>query len=329
MGEVLSQKVTPSAQAAMPDPLACPLPPCLQFPFVPIAALAAAGVAETAYLTIAKLTSTPVVCPISGGGCASVLTSDYAQLFGVLPLSAAGAAAYGAVAALAVAGAAAARRGDERTEHALRTAVMAGGVLLATTSAYLMYILFTAFPGELCPWCLGSAALSGGVATLALTAMQRRELEEAAAPASGLAAATLLCLSLALGTPGETQAGTGITQLDYAQPVVTTASPSGAAKLAERLRDAGARMYGAFWCSHCYEQKQAFGGDAMAAFPYVECFPEGWKAGIDMAPACSEADIKGFPTWVIAGKKLEGEQTLEALEAVLDRTAAPAAQPTQ
>ena len=36
-------------------------------------------------------------------------------------------------------------------------------------------------------------------------------------------------------------------------------------------------MYGAFWCSHCYEQKQKFGLDAMQAFPYVECFPEGWK----------------------------------------------------
>ena len=34
-------------------------------------------------------------------------------------------------------------------------------------------------------------------------------------------------------------------------------------------------MYGAFWCSHCYEQKQAFGAAAMEAFPYVECFPEG------------------------------------------------------
>ena len=82
-------------------------------------------------------------------------------------------------------------------------------------------------------------------------------------------------------------------------------------------------MYGAFWCSHCYEQKQAFGGDAMPAFPYVECFPDGWKAGVEMAPACTEADIKGFPTWVVAGEKLEGEQTLASLEAVLDRNPKP------
>lgn len=47
------------------------------------------------------------------------------------------------------------------------------------------------------------------------------------------------------------------------------------APLVQRLRDSGARMYGAFWCSHCYDQKQTFGAEAMAAFPYVECYPEG------------------------------------------------------
>ena len=40
-------------------------------------------------------------------------------------------------------------------------------------------------------------------------------------------------------------------------------------------------MYGAFWCSHCYDQKDDFGAQAMADFPYVECFPEGWqKVGV-------------------------------------------------
>jgi hypothetical protein len=47
--------------------------------------------------------------------------------------------------------------------------------------------------------------------------------------------------------------------------------------LAARLREAGANMYGAFWCTHCYDQKQEFGQQAMAEFPYVECFPQGWK----------------------------------------------------
>lgn len=60
-------------------------------------------------------------------------------------------------------------------------------------------------------------------------------------------------------------------------PEVTTQSSSNALTLAKRLKDAGAVMYGAFWCSHCFDQKQDFGVQAMADFPYVECFPEGWK----------------------------------------------------
>lgn len=46
--------------------------------------------------------------------------------------------------------------------------------------------------------------------------------------------------------------------------------------MAKRLREAGAKMYGAFWCSHCFSQKEYFGAEAMADFPYVECYPEGF-----------------------------------------------------
>ena len=57
---------------------------------------------------------------------------------------------------------------------------------------------------------------------------------------------------------------------------MTEESSGRAVELAKRLKAAGARMYGAFWCSHCFEQKQAFGKEAMADFPYVECYPDGY-----------------------------------------------------
>ena len=57
--------------------------------------------------------------------------------------------------------------------------------------------------------------------------------------------------------------------------MVMKESPAGAADLAKRLKTAGAQMYGAFWCSHCFDQKQDFGKEAMADFPYVECYPDG------------------------------------------------------
>jgi uncharacterized membrane protein len=288
------------------------------FPFAPVAALASLGALETGYLAVTKLFGGAVACPLSGG-CASVLSSDFASLWGTIPLSAVGMLVYGGVTALSIAGMGAVRRNDEDLETPLRTAVLAGGLLLGTTSAYLMYILFTAFPGELCPWCIASAALSTGIVALTVTNLQRRELEEAAAPSAGLAAATLLALTLALGTPDASEAGTGITELEYKQPVVTTESPPQATSLAARLKKAGAQMYGAFWCSHCYDQKQIFGQEAMSEFPYVECFPDGWKQGIEMAPACKAANLEGFPTWVVGGEKLEGAKSLEELQAALDK----------
>lgn len=245
----------------------------VQVPYRVIAALAAAGVADTAYLTAVKLLHLAPACPLSGG-CADILTSDYSNLFGTVPLSAVGLAAYAGVAALAWRGAAAAAAGNDAAEAPLRTAVLAGGLALASCSAYLLYVLFTQFPGELCPWCLGSAALSFGIAGAAASGLPRRELEDAAAPGAGVVATTLLLMFLGLGSPNGSAFAGGY-DLDYVLPAVTTQSPPEAVALAQRLRDGGARMYGAFWCSHCYDQKQAFGAEAMAAFPYVECYPEG------------------------------------------------------
>jgi hypothetical protein len=37
----------------------------------------------------------------------------------------------------------------------------------------------------------------------------------------------------------------------------------------------GARMYGAFWCSHCFAQKETFGQEAYSQIAYIECAPDG------------------------------------------------------
>ena len=71
---------------------------------------------------------------------------------------------------------------------------------------------------------------------------------------------------------------------------MTTQSSSRGQQLAKRLKDAGAKMYGAFWCSHCHEQKEAFGEQAMKDFPYVECYPDGFhKVQLNMLLFCSSA----------------------------------------
>jgi protein-disulfide isomerase len=79
-------------------------------------------------------------------------------------------------------------------------------------------------------------------------------------------------------------------------------SPDRLAALADYLRESGAVFYGAYWCPHCQEQKQAF-GDAASRLPYVECDPRGAEGRPDL---CQAAGVRAYPTWVIGGQKLEG-----------------------
>lgn len=44
--------------------------------------------------------------------------------------------------------------------------------------------------------------------------------------------------------------------LEYFTTEITTPSSPFAISLARHLQSTGAKMYGAFWCSHCQEQKQ-------------------------------------------------------------------------
>jgi len=72
----------------------------------------------------------------------------------------------------------------------------------------------------------------------------------------------------------------------------------------------GAKMYGAYWCPHCADQKEMFGSSFDYA-PYVECGIKGSRA---IVQACQDANIKRYPTWVFAdGSRVEGEHPLDFL----------------
>lgn len=45
-------------------------------------------------------------------------------------------------------------------------------------------------------------------------------------------------------------------ELPYVETEITTPSSPFALSLAKHLKAVGAKIYGAFWCSHCLEQKQ-------------------------------------------------------------------------
>ena len=81
-------------------------------------------------------------------------------------------------------------------------------------------------------------------------------------------------------------------------------------KLARDLKQAGAIFYGAWWCTHCFHQKNLFGTEGGRELPYVECASD--EAGKER---CREAGVRAFPTWMLGGKRKEGVMTLEELRA--------------
>lgn len=288
----------------------------IPYPFV--TALAATGFTETAYLTLTKLLDKPVACPTSG--CDAVLDSDYADLFGI-PLSLFGALVYGSLAVLAArswqmkANEAEQQKTDSDSSDVTDIALFTGCSLLAACSTALMTLLATEFKGDVCLWCYLSASLSFSLFGTVAWGMGQR-LKKATVPGASALVLGIAVLALSNSVGGSSSARQ-IEELQYYKPDIEAFSSIQALDLAERLKKAGAKMYGAFWCSHCYDQKQGFGKEAMKSFPYVECFPDGWKKGIAVAQACQEADVKAFPTWKINGKTIEGEMSFEALEAAL------------
>ena len=61
-------------------------------------------------------------------------------------------------------------------------------------------------------------------------------------------------------------------------PKITTISTERALALSKRIQALDGKMYGAYWCSHCNNQKKTFGNEAYSAIPYIECDKEGFNS---------------------------------------------------
>lgn len=115
--------------------------------------LAAAGAAIASYLLYVRATGSAIACPT--GGCETVQSSRYSEIFGI-PVAAFGLAGFVALFATAVA------RGERaRTTH---VALALGA---AAFTGYLLY-LQGAVIGSFCAWCLAADLVATVIAALAL-----------------------------------------------------------------------------------------------------------------------------------------------------------------
>lgn len=299
-----------------------------------IGAIAIAGAVLTAYLTITKLTGTGPVCSAetsAGAGCGGVLDSAYATVFG-LPLSLFGCLAYISMAAFALVPLAVSverqKNFKKQLENLTWWLLLAGSIAMTVFSAYLMFILATELK-TVCPYCIGSAAFSLSLLIFTLTGRDWEDLGQILFTGIVVGLLTIVVTlgiysginsptAQANGSAEEVVDSDGLIAIPEPrgnpQPPegwdITTSSGEAEIALAKHLTAIGAKKYGAFWCPHCYEQKQLLGKEAFDEIDYVECDPQGKNP---QREACMAAGIQSYPTWEINGEFYPGTKTPEEL----------------
>uniref|UniRef100_A0A7N0TUW3 Vitamin K epoxide reductase domain-containing protein n=1 Tax=Kalanchoe fedtschenkoi TaxID=63787 RepID=A0A7N0TUW3_KALFE len=275
------------------------------------AGLGGLGLIETAYLSYLKLTQSDAFCPIGGQTCGDILNSDYAVVYGI-PLPLIGMLAYGTVAILSLQ-LAVNIFPFKINENDGRFVLLGCTTAMASASAYFLYILSAKFTGVSCPYCLLSAFLSFSLFFTIIKDFGFQEIQKEVVLQLLLAVLVVFALNTSYSSLEPANKSMAKIEMKPFTTEITTESSPFALALAKHLHSIGAKMYGAFWCSHCVEQKQMFGREAAKLLDYVECFPDGYRTGIKIAKACSDVKIEGFPTWVINGQVLSGEQSFEEL----------------
>jgi uncharacterized membrane protein len=271
---------------------------------VAMAVLATIGAIDTAAITLKRWGLVgSLSCPGGADGCDKVLNSPWGSLFGQ-PLSLFGFLAYAAVLLLALLPLV--LRGEARSAVSERS--WWGLLLLSTGMAVFSLVLMGVMVFRIeafCTFCLLSALISAALFVLTLIGGEWQDRGQL------IFRGVLVGLAVGLIGLGWATAVDRPADLGKGAPIpVTTESTTATLALAEHLTARGARMYSAYWCPHCHDQKQLFGKEAAARLTVIECAPDGRDSQTSL---CESRKIQGYPTWEINGQLDSGVKTLQEL----------------
>ena len=280
MAKTSKHRPISSVQAAAPST-------AKQHPNWLILALAIAGMLLSGYLTYSAWQGQSVAGCTVGSACDVVLNSHWSKLLGI-PISLWGFLTYALLAAIAW------NRTTPSQWKMAWTVTIIGLLYSLYLTAVSLIVLQSA-----CPYCLTSLGLMAAIFVVLLMRRPAKMPGFYWGPWLGkTAGAAVLIITLL--------------HLHYSGYIGKTAGPEDPwiRGLVEHLAKTDAKFYGASWCPHCSEQKELF-GPSSSRVPYIECSPGGPRA--PQAPACNDAGIKSYPTWIINGQRYSGIQSLDSL----------------
>lgn len=274
-----------------------------------MAVLATIGVIDTGSITLSKWGWIgDLSCSSTGlfgcNGCEKVLSSAWGSLLGQ-PLALFGLLGYGAVLLMAVVPLV--LQGDLRVSFGQKS--WWGLFLLSTGMAVFSGVLLGVMAfgiRDCCPFCILSAGLSSALFVLSLIGGDWEDRGQLIF--SGVITALLVGV-IGLGWA----ASVGRPVVDSAPgvaPPVRSESNAGQIALAEHLTASGAKIYTAYWCPHCHDQKELFGRQATEKLTVIECAPDGRNSQREL---CEAKKIEGYPTWEIKGQLDSGVKPLAKL----------------
>lgn len=275
-----------------------------------IGMIALMGAFGTAYLTVVKFMGGSATCPT--GGCDRVLTSDYATVFGV-PLTIFGCLGYLGMATMALApfviNPDSQKELRRQVENITWPLLFVGATAMLVFSGYLMYLLAFELKA-LCIYCIASAMFAASMFLLTLFGRYWEDVGQLMFTGLIVAVVTLVG-TLAVYAPVHTPQAADSNIPGEAGPPVSTTSADAELQLAQHLIEVDAKMYGAWWCPHCHDQKQLFGREAAKTIPYIECDPAGQNPQESLCRSIPE--VRSYPTWEVDGQFYAGTQSLETL----------------
>ena len=263
-----------------------------------ISALSVVGSIETGYLSLSHAFSEPVIGVCSNGiSCNTLLNGPYSSIPIIdFPLTYVAFVGYMIVAAISTSQLV---NTSVWNKDSLNLILLGITTAMATFSTYLMFLL-TFILRSSCPYCYLSAIISISNAIIVWThkivpnVTKRVVVSLTSSMITMVASGFLFYVTSALypeatyATPPPPAAITSTKQMiseeeiNLSPPLITKSSSIKAIEIAKRLKKNDAKFYGAYWCSHCYNQKQILGKEAKEYYQYIECDKKGFNTQFDL-----------------------------------------------
>ena len=286
----------------------------LKWPKIIIAVLSTIGLVDTGSITLKNWgLFNSLSCPGIKNGCDTVLNSPWGTLLENnqvnIPLSFAGVITYSSILLLSIFLSLNIISPKEKLNKLIWWLIFLISCASSVFSFLLLNIMFLKIKAY-CFFCILSAILSISIFIISMIGAKFESREPMIYRGFIVALTVLIGGLIWSNNVGPSNAIDVSNNAEKVSPAITTSSSPQKVKFAKFLTDNNFKMYSAYWCPHCHDQKQLFGKKAVNELTVVECAQDGKD---NQYKLCKEKQIEGFPSWEINGEIYSGVKDLNDL----------------